>query len=161
MAIVRTINFKRLSEGSVSLYLQDVEGVLPTKWFTMTHQQPKTPVPLNYALSIFLDNVLQQMLQDNYFEIIEVEALKSAAIERGLISDDVQEPVSLEISTPKKSAETILAILKGGNETKIKELFKSADKERAFDIAKANSKILSNGTVSFIEDILGMAITEE
>lgn len=162
MAILRTINLRKLSEGGVSLFLQDVEGVLPSKWFTMNQRLPKVPVPINYALSIFLDATLQRMLEENLFEIVEAEDLKKAAVERGLIAEDnAEDPVVLEISTPKRSAEILLAILKAGNETKIKELFESADKVRAFDIAKSNAKALSTGTVSLIEEIVGMAITEE
>lgn len=159
MALGTTIFFNKLSEGSVSLFMQDADGILPSRWFVMDGRMPRIGVPLNYALGVFTDASLKHMLDNNYFEVENVDALVKAAQEKGFIA--LSEEEEKEIQAPRRKPEVILAILKGGNADKIRELFESSDKERAFDIAIKNSKSLSVETVRLIEEILGMAILEE
>ena len=85
--------------------------------------------------------------------------LLALAQEKGYVAPTEEEIKA--IVAPKRTKETLFAILKGGNDSKIKDLFESDDKARALEIAAANVKDLSLDTVAKIEAILGMAITEE
>lgn len=166
MAIGRTVFLNKLSSGGVTVRLLDVEGILPARAFTMTDKMPRIGVPLNYALNIFIDSTLQQMIAENYFEVVDYQTLEKDAAEKGYIVLE-QEPAQGEelkssVASPKAlTKEIILAIIRGGNEQKIRELFASADKHRALEIATANSKDLSSNIVDLVEKVLGMAIAEE
>lgn len=160
MALLKSVNFNNLREGTVTLLLQDINGTMPAKWYTLNSQQKKIPVPMNYALSIFVDSVLQRMLEEQYFEIVEVDAFRKAAEEYGLVGEPDQDPVILSVAQPKKSPETILAILKGGNMQKITELFKSPEGERALEIAKTNIKAIPSGVITELEELFGVALIE-
>lgn len=160
MALLKSVNFNNLREGTVTLLLQDINGTMPAKWYTLNSQQKKIPVPINYALSIFVDSVLQRMLEEQYFEIVEIDAFKKAAEEYGLVGEPDQDPVILSAAQPKKSPETILAILKGGNTQKITELFKSPEGERALEIAKTNIKVIPSGVITELEELFGVALIE-
>lgn len=158
MAAQKTIFFKKLIDGGVLLNLRDSDGVLPDKWFNMDHKTPRIGVPLNYALSIFQDQTLESMLKSNYFEIENLQDLIGVAEEKTVIS---LAPEQLEeMIAPKRTPELILGIIKGGNEAKMKELFESADKQRAFDLAVTHASELSMSTINKVESILGMAIIE-
>lgn len=159
MASGKTIFFKKLTDGSVSLLLQDVDGVLPEKWFAMDQRMPRIGVPENYALSLYINSVIKQMMDRNYFEIENLAELTQMAEDKGFIAPSEEEKAVL--LTPKRTKETLLAILKGGNEVKIRELFASADRKRTLEICTENSNTFSRDLVNQIEDILGMAITEE
>jgi hypothetical protein len=159
MALGKTIFFKKLSEGSISLYLSDVDGVLPQKWFRLDQKMPRIGVPENYALSLFTDAVIEKMMKKNYFEIEELANLVKIAEERGIIAPSEEEKAVMV--TPKRTQAILLAILKGGNEAKIRELFDSSDRNRALELATANALDLSGNAVAVIEKVLGMAITEE
>lgn len=159
MALGKTVFFKKLAEGTVRLYINDIEGVLPSRWFIMDTRTPRIGVPVNYALTIFSDNSLQAMLNKNYIEVENMAALVKEAEEKGYIAPSEEEVKQL--TAPKRSNEALFAILKGGNSTKIQDLFESADKHRALEVAKSRTKDLSLDVISTIESILGMAITEE
>lgn len=154
----RTVFLKKLVDGGVSLYLQDVDST-QTKWFLMNDKSPRIGVPMNYALSIFTDAVLESMLRRNIFEVENIAELVQAAEERNFIAKAEDE--LKEIKAPKRAKETLVAILKGGNLAKIDELFKSADKERAWELAVQNVDQLSMQVVDKIEEITGMALREE
>lgn len=155
----KTIFLNKLRAGTLDLRLEDVEGILPTRWFTMDHKTPRIGVPSNYALSILIDSKNEAIMNKNYFEIENMKDLLALAQEKGYIAPSEEEVKIL--TEPKRSKETLLAILKGGNHSKIKDLFESEDKVRALEIATANIKDLSLDTVSKIEAIVGMAIREE
>lgn len=159
MATGKTIFLKKLRGGSLSLYLNDVEGILPSRWFVMDHKIPRIGVPSNYALSIFTDSSLESIMKKNHFEVENMADLLALAQEKGYVAPTEEEIKA--IVAPKRTKETLFAILKGGNDSKIKDLFESDDKARALEIAAANVKDLSLDTVAKIEAILGMAITEE
>lgn len=159
MALGKPVYFKKLVEGSVSLYLQDVEGSLQNKWFVMDSKVPRIAIPANYALSIFIDRSVEAMVDANYVEVEDMAGLIKLAEDQGYISPSEEQVKTL--TAPKRTKETIIAILKGGNETKIKELLASSDKERAVELAIANSKNFSLDAVNVLEKILGMAIIEE
>ena len=154
----RIVFFKKLARGSVSLYMQDVDSAM-AKWFVMDAKTPRIGVPMNYALSIFTDATLERMLKNNIFEIENIKEVVAAAEERGFIAKAEEE--LKELTAPKRSKESLLAILKGGNLTKIEELFKSADKERAWELVGQNIDQLSIQVVDKIEEITGMALREE
>lgn len=159
MALGKTVFFKKLIKGSVSLHLQDVDGILPSRWFAMDHKVPRIGVPMSYALSIFIDATIEKMMKQNYFEIENINELLAAAKEKGYVS--LSEEEVQVITAPKRTNETLVAILKGGNKSKIKELFESNDKQRAIHLATENVKLFSLEAIAVIEDVLGMAITEE
>jgi hypothetical protein len=159
MALGKTIYFKKLTDGGVSLLLQDVEGVLPEKWFAMDQKMPRIGIPENYALSLYINSVIKKMLDKNYFEIENIADLVKIAEAKGFIAPSEEEKVVL--LAPKRSKETLTAIIRNGNEEKLRELFASADRTRSLDIATAISKTLSLEVIERIENILGMAITEE
>ena len=159
MALGKTVFFKKLVDGGVSIYLQDIEGSLPARWFSMDHKVSRIGVPLNYALSIFVDSSVESMMRKNLFEIENLDSLIKEAEELGYIAPSEEEVK--ELTAPKRTKEMLLAILKGGNEKKLRELFESSDKERAVEIITASYKDFSMDTIQKIEDILGMAISEE
>lgn len=159
MALGKTVFFKKLVDGALHLYLQDVDGVMAPRWFMMDHNVPRIGVPLNYALSLFIDANVEYTFKKNAFEVEGIADLVKIAEERGYIA--VSEEEVKEIVAPKRNNAMLLSILKGGDTTKIKALFASADKERALDVAMSNAKVLSRDTVALIESIVGMAITEE
>lgn len=154
----RTVFLKKLVDGGVSLYLQDVDST-QAKWFLMNDKSPRIGVPMNYALSIFTDAVLEGMLKRHVFDVENIEDVIAAAEDRGFIAKAEEE--LKEIKAPKRTKETLVAILKGGNVTKVDELFKSADKERAWELAVQNVDQLSMQIVDKIEEITGMALREE
>ena len=158
MAAQKTIFFKKLIDGGVLLLLQDSEGVLPDKWFNMDHRTPRIGVPLNYALSVFQNQTIESMLKSNYFEIENINDLLGTAEEKSIVA--LSEEENKIIAAPKRTNELIVSILRGGNETKIKELFDSADRQRAFDLALQHASEFSISTVDKVEKILGMAILE-
>lgn len=154
----RTVFFKKLIDGSVSLYMEDVDTA-QAKWFAMDEKSPRIGVPMNYALSIFTDSVLENMLKSNIFEVENIDDLIKAAEERNFIAKSEEE--MKEIKASKRSKDMIAAIIKGGNLQKIEELFNSVDKERAFEIAVSVVDQLSIQVIEKIEKITGMAIREE
>ena len=154
----RTVFFKKLIDGTVSLLMEDVDTT-QSKWFAMDEKSPRIGVPMNYALSIFTDSVLENMLKTNIFEVENLDDLIKAAEERNFIAKSEEE--IKELKTSKRSKETITAIVKGGNLQKIEELFSSVDKERAFEITVAIVDQLSIQVIDKIEKITGMAIREE
>ena len=159
MALVgRIVFFKKLIDGSVSLFMQDVDTAME-KWFAMDEKSPRIGVPMNYALSIFTDATLESMLKQHVFEIENIDEVVAAAEERGFIAKAADE--LKEIKAPRRTKETLLAIIKGGNLAKIEELLKSADKERAWELVVQNVEQLSIQTVDKIEEITGMALREE
>lgn len=158
MALGKTIFFKKLSEGGVSIYLQDVEGILPARWFQLDYKVPRIGVPVNYALSIFTDSNVEKLLKRKYFEVENMADLIAIAEERNYIAPS-EEQVK-ELVAPSRTKELLLKIIQGGNEVKLRELFASADRNRALEIAVANSNTLTMEVVQRIEEILGMAITE-
>jgi len=159
MALGKTVFFKKLIDGGVSLYLSDVEGVLPPRWFAMDHKVPRIGVPENYALSLFLDANIDKAFKRKLFEVEKIEDLIKVAQERGYVALSPEE--TQVIVEPSRSKEILLSILKGGNKEKIAALFASADRNRALEIAVSNAKSFSMETIQTIEEILGMAITEE
>lgn len=159
MALGKTVFIKKLTEGTVRLYISDVEGILPAKWFVLDAKKPRIGVPVNYALSIFSDSSLQKMLDKNYIDVENMADLIAKAEELGYLAPSEEEVKNL--TAPKRTNETLLAILKGGNKKKITELLESADDKRAVDVAKSNLNDLSLDTVSLIEEIIGLAIREE
>jgi hypothetical protein len=159
MALGKTVFFKKLVDSSVSLYVQDVEGILPARWFVMDQKMPRIGIPVNYALSLFVDSSIEAMLKANYIEIEDMAGLIKLAEEKGYISPTEEEVKVL--TAPKRTVEALFAIIKGGNTTKLEELFKSADKERALEIVTAKQTELSSDVVAKIEKILGVAISEE
>lgn len=156
--IGRIVFFKKLIDGSVSVFMQDVDSTM-TKWFTMDEKSPRIGVPMNYALSIFTDATLENMLKQHIFEIENINEVIASAEERGFIAKAEEE--LKDLTAPKRNKETLLAILKGGNLTKIEELFKSADKERAWELVTQHIGQLSIEVVDKIEEITGMALREE
>ena len=154
----RIVFFKKLIDGSVSLFMQDVDTSME-KWFAMDEKSPRIGVPMNYALSIFTDATLESMLKQHVFEIENINEVVAAAEERGFIAKAEDE--LKELKAPKRTKETLLAIIKGGNLAKIEELFKSPDKERAWELVVQNIEQLSIQTVDKIEEITGMALREE
>lgn len=159
MASGKTIYFSKLVDGGVSLYMSDVEGVLPSRWFAMDYRMPRIGIPENYALSLFVDAAIDKAFQKKLFEVEDMAGFIKIAQERGYIA--LSEDEEKAMVAPSRTKETLLAILKGGNESKIRDLFNSADKKRALEIAVSNVNVLSLETVHLVEEILGMAITEE
>lgn len=159
MALGKTIFIKKLTDGRVSLLLQDVDGVLPSRWFYLDEKMPKVGVPTNYALSYFFDSSFELMVKKGYIEFENMAELVKMAEEREYIAPSVEEKQALVAS--KRTNETLYAIIKGGNVDKLKELFASADKERAYDIAKNKVNELTRDVIIKIEDILGVALVEE
>lgn len=155
----RIVFFKKLIDGGLSLFLEDVDGAMLPKWYSMDEKIPRIGVPMNYALSIFTNATLETMLKQNMFEIENIADVIAAAEERGFIAKAEEE--LKELKTPKRTKETLVAILKGGNIKKVEELFASADKERAFELAAQNVAELSMQVVDRIEEITGMALREE
>jgi hypothetical protein len=159
MATVKPIFCKKLIGGGVLLYLQDSEGLLPPKWFNMDEKMPRIGIPVNYAVSILNDYTIKNMLNNNMFEIENIEDLIKESESRLYIAPSEEE---VQVLTEKKRSDALLlTILRGGNKAKIQELFNSADKERALDIAIANAKSFSMDLIESIESIVGMALVEE
>lgn len=159
MALGKTIYLKKLVKSNISLHLEDVEGVLNSRWFTMNGKTNRIGVPSNFALSIFVDQALQNMMNKNLFEVENMEALIALAEESGFISPSTEEKKAL--TAPKRNEKMLLAIIQGGNAKKIEELFDSSDKERALELAIANAKSLPMETIEQIEKITHVAIIEE
>lgn len=159
MALGKTVFIKKLTDGGVGLFLQDVDGVLPSRWFQMDSKMPRIGVPENFALSILVDTVLQKMLARHYFEVEDMLGLIKIAEARGFVSPSADEVKVL--TEPKMDKLLIVAILKGGKEDKLRALFASADRKRALEIVTEKVKELPIETIERIENILGMAITEE
>lgn len=159
MALDKTVFFKKLVDGAVHIYMQDFDGVLPARWFVMDQRMPRIGVPMNYALTVFSDHSVELMLKKNYVEIENMDVLIREAEARSIIAPS-QEEVK-ELTAPKRTKEMIFSILKGANESKIRELFESADRERALGIATERINELSLDAVAKIESILGVAIKDE
>lgn len=159
MALGKTVFFRRLVDATVSLNLTDVDGVLPNKWFVMDLKTPRIGVPANYALSYFIDAGVEAMFKANYCEVEDMPGLVKLAKEKGYI-DPSEEEVAI-LNAPKRDKNMLFAIIQGGNQAKLEELFKSADRERALELVQEKKDELSTGTISKIEKILGVAIAEE
>lgn len=159
MAVSKTVFFKKLVDGSVRLFINDIEGVLPGRWFVMEQNMPRVGVPSTYALSLFVDNSIMSMYKANYFDIEDIAGLTKMAQEAGLISPSDEEVKT--ITAPKRTKETLLAIIKGGNQAKLEELFQSADRSRAMEVVQEKKNDLSLDILSRLEKIVGVAITEE
>ena len=153
----KTIIFKKMTGGSVSIYLSDVEGGKTPRWFEMTERQPEIGVPMTYALSIFLDGNIANMLRRGYFMITNIEVLQAEAEKEGIIAPmQNQNPALAKV----KTQEELIEILKNGKDAEVQTLLASSDKERVFNLAAENSKDLANARVNLIESIVGMSITE-
>lgn len=159
MALDKTVFFKKLVDSTVRIYMHDFDGVLPARWFVMDQKMPRIGVPMNYALTVFTDHSVELMLKKNYVEVENMEVLIKEAEARSIIAPSKEEVE--EMVTPKRTKEIIFAILKNGSEAKIRELFESADKERALGIATERVNELSLDAVAKIESILGVAIKDE
>lgn len=159
MASITTAFFNKVARGSVSLHLDDVNGIMPSRWFRMEHNRERIAVPINYALSVFTNNDLAAMLKEKYFEIENIEEFLKVAQEQGYVAYTPEE--EKEIKAPAKTDAMLLMIMQGGNQVKIKELFESTDKERALSLARDNHDKLSIGVATLIEEVTGMAVLED
>lgn len=159
MALGRTIYLKKLVKSNISLHLEDVEGVLAARWFTMNGKTNRIGVPSNFALSIFINQSLQKMMNKNLFEVENMDQLLALAKESGFISPSEEEEKAY--TAPKRTEAMLLAIIRGGKIDKIKELFDSSDRERALELAIENAKSLPMETIEQIEKITRVAIIEE
>lgn len=156
---LKTIFIKKVINANVSLFVQDIEGILPARWFYLNQATPRVGIPLNYALSYFIDHTFKAMVDNNYIEIENIAALVKQAEDLGYIAPSPEEKAT--IVAPKVTDEIILAVLKGGNVEKMTELFRSNNKERAFAIAQKRVKELTKDSLDKIENILGVALTDE
>lgn len=159
MALGKTIYLKKLVKSNISLHLEDVEGILNSRWFIMDGKMNRIGVPSNFALSIFVNQSLQVMLNKNLFEVENMEDLLAIAEEKGFIAPSEEERKSY--TAPKRTEGMLLAIIKGGQKAKIKKLFESSDKGRALELAIENAKSLPMETIEQIEDLTHVAIIEE
>lgn len=148
-----TIRLKKERPGAVSLYLQDVEGLKPSRWFSMTEANPKLPINIDYALGIFLDNTLMRMWKANDFVIENEAELYKEARARGIIAEEFEVPKAKFYS---KTA--MMEILKKGEEEEIKALFSSPQSKSAYDMAVAKQEELTSGTIKLIEDFIKLQV---
>lgn len=159
MTEVKNVFIKNNIGCYFSIELTDYSGMNPSKFFIMERPEQEIPVPLDYALSIFVEPHAKKAYEKGDFIFTRnKEQFLQEAINLGLITKESNSVVEEN----SKSPAIILAVLKAGNKEKIKDLLESSNnKDKTIQIAIDNKNTLPLDVINFIEEKTQIAIIND
>lgn len=119
------------------------------KTIYLTHRNPIVNLPLDWALGIFLDNVLYEMYKKGYFTFSNNDELVKAAIDAGVYFDEVLDFTPAKIS----DVQDILNILKKGVRNEILDTIKKYGREKVEGVVTKNLGSLTNSVINMLENL--------
>lgn len=143
----------KVRSSNVELFfeLEDSQGQKTPRVFSASNDKD-TIIPVDYAKSFYNSvSVIKWLEQGKLLVTQGKDELEKSAIEEQYISEP--------ITVTDQSA--ILEVLKGNDLTKIKQLFRGEDKELALELAMLNAEDLRQAVVGFIEDEVGLSLTND
>lgn len=150
MSELKTVRIKKTTPNEVFFYISPLSNPLLKKEVYLTNRLPEQTLPVDWALSIFIDDGLYTMFKKGLFTFDKVDELVAAAIEAGVYFDEVLD------FKPAESGEVakILEVLKQGNRAAIVKAINDYGHDKVGDVAIANANTLTTGVVSMLENLL-------
>lgn len=121
-----------------------------TRRIHLSAKNTKQALPRDWALGIFQDDGAFQMYKQGIFTFDDNDSIVKDAFEAGVYFD---EALDFTPAKPDQNKE-ILEVLKEGNRMNIANLIKNRGADTVKDVAILNLKDLTQGVVSYLEDML-------
>lgn len=144
----------KTTPNDVLFTIASVENPAATREIYLTKQHARQPLPADWALNIIANPSLYSMYKKGLITFDDNEALIKLAYERGYLFDE-----SLEFTPASpKDSDTILAVLKAGNKSKIEECIKQFGKDKVEAVAIAHLQELTQNVIITLEKLFGVQL---
>ena len=154
----KIFTIKKSRPGNVLFKLASFSNPALQKEFFLTERLPQVKMPLDWALSIFIDEGVYSLLEQGYFTIENYEALIQAATEEGIYFGE-----ELDIENTKDFQKDILDVLKKGKRAEILKITDTYGQERVQEVAFTHLSELTMSVIKVLEDLwkIQLKIDEE
>lgn len=141
--------------GTVIFNLHPASNPTLSRRITLTNQNPKQSLPLDWALGVFADPGVYSLYQDKAFTFNDNEGVTKAAFDSGVYFDD-----KLDFEpAPINRTETIFAVLNAGNRQAIMDLIDKDGVDAVKDVAIARADDLKGSIIKMLESIFKIQLT--
>ncbi len=140
--------------GDVVIVLHSITNPNLERVVRLTQRNPHQNLPLDWALSVFIDNGLYHMYKEGIFTFDDNDLLVKLAYEKGVYFGE-----ELDFTPSKVDySEVIFAILSSGNRASIKKAIEEHGKEKVQKVAAIRANDLTQGVIQLLESMLGIQL---
>lgn len=151
----KVYTIKKTRPGSVIFSLSPLSNSSLKKEIYLTNKRPQMNIPLDWALTVFVDNGLYALFKEGYFTFNNLDDLLQEARNAGVyFGDELDFTPAKEDSTSK-----ILNVLKAGKRPEILKVIDNYGKDLVQDVATTNLSSLSMSVVHLLEELWKIQLT--
>ena len=151
----KVYTIKKTRPGSVIFSLSPLSNSSLKKEIYLTNKRPQMNIPLDWALTVFVDNGLYALFKEGYFTFNNLDDLLQEARNAGVYFGD-----ELDFTPAKEdSISKILNVLKAGKRPEILKAIDNYGKDLVQDVATTNLSSLSMSVVHLLEELWKIQLT--
>lgn len=166
---MESITIKKMIPGSLFIQLHDINNPIAQFKLNYTPRTTQKNVPVNVALSILTDPVLNRMYKDGAFSIVNESFFLEKAAEAQLLFDEkvVENKESnkktIVKNTRGESEAEITKFIKNSSplalENRLKSLKTTHDRDKYVSAAQQHFESLTNAQIKAFEKVLSVDVT--
>lgn len=150
-----TKNYKLIKTipGTVLFDIHPISNPMLTRRVVLTEQNPTQPLPLDWALGVFVDAGAYELYKTHAFTFDD-NSIVEEAFKAGVYFDD-----KLDFTPAKPDQEQyIFGILKSGNRQQILNVIDEKGKDVVKNVAIAKADELTQNVIRMLEGIFGIQL---
>lgn len=149
MSETKVFKIKKTVPGEVLFIVHPMSNMSISRTIRLTDRQPVQVLPLDWALSIFVDVGNYNLYKEGYITFEDNQAAIQAAYENNAYFDDKLDFVPVKTN----NEEIILAVLKTGNRASIDKAIAEHGVNAVKQVAIAHTDELTHGVIVMLESI--------
>lgn len=149
---------QKTTPGNVVFKLSPVDNPNVVREIYLTSRHPSQALPINYALGIFLNEGVFTLYKKGIFTFKDPAKITQLAIKQGYFFGSESEAFT-PAAVDKEAS--VLAILKGGNRTKILDACKEMGNEYVKMVATVHVEELTQAVILMLQNLWNVQLTVE